>query len=59
MKYLAFLTLLALVASCSSPRMQALAPNHIGITPSFECEFQEGNKPLYRPIISTTLDWDF
>ena len=59
MKYLAILTLAAILSSCSSTQMKAIAPNHLGVTPSFECEFQEGAKPLYRPIISTTLEWDF
>ena len=59
MKYLALLALAIVGTSCSSAQMKALAPNHVGITPSFECEFQEGAKPIHRPIISTTLDWDF
>lgn len=59
MKYLLLLVLGAFMASCSSTQMRAIAPNHIGVTPSCEWELQEGCNPKHKPKISTTLDWNF
>lgn len=59
MKYISILFLAICATSCSPQIRQAIAPNHVGITPSCEWEIQEGCKPKHKPKISTTLDWNF
>lgn len=56
----AYFALLSLVCCACSPQIrQAMKPNHFGITPSCEWELKEGCKPLHKPKISSSLDWEF
>lgn len=59
MKKYAYFMILSLVCCACSGRLSQLAPNHMGITPSCEWELKEGSKPIHKPKISTTLDWNF
>ncbi len=59
MKYLLLAVLGCLVTSCSPQVRQAMRPNHFGVSPSCEFEIQKGYNTVYKPKITTNIDWNF